>query len=235
MILLYIIQRVCLSESFTAVMGRKNRVIYFQLAALLHALPCIWLCSVVRDVANLFFDTQGHSIVQACTCQRQDRSDAGAADDAGLLADTSWQCIPKTHMAQVLVNFVFANLASHALTKATRAGGEKGIQDLALGLNRVVSEVVCLISAGYTFEWPVNKYVMVILLSKGVKDVAQLLIRTLHLCKVFGNIYADERALIGDKDCILHWTHAGRAVIGQAEYRMSLESCPRAAPSHGAR
>lgn len=137
-------------------MRRKNRVIYLQLAALLHALPCIWLCSVVRDVANLFFDTQGHSIVQACSCQRQDRSDAGAADDAGLLADTSWQCIPKTHMAQVLVNFVFANLASHALTKATRAGGEKGIQDLALGLNRVVSEVVCLISAGYTFEWPVT-------------------------------------------------------------------------------
>ena len=64
-----------------------------------------------------------------------------AAEDAGLLEDTSRQCTLKTHMAQVLENFVFANLASHALTKATRADGEKDIPDFAMGLNRVVREL----------------------------------------------------------------------------------------------
>lgn len=66
-----------------------------------------------------------------------------------------------------------------------------------------------------------NQHVMVIILSNKVKEVAHLLIRTLHLCKVLGNIYAT--ALIGDKDFILHRNHAGKALIGQAV--LSLESC----------
>lgn len=72
-----------------------------------------------------------------------------------------------------------------------------------------------------------NQHVMVIILSKKVKEVAHLLIRTLHLCKVHGNIdavaCANATALIGDKDFILHRIHAGRALIGQAV--LSLESC----------
>lgn len=129
-----------------------------------------------------------------------------AADVAGLLEDTSWQCTPKPQTTQVLVNIVSANLASHDLTTATRADGEEEIQELVTGVNRVVHESVCLMFANYTYKWPLMQHVMVILLSKGVKEVALLLIRTLHLCKVFGNTYAavyvDEWALSGDKDCI---------------------------------
>lgn len=60
-----------------------------------------------------------------------------------MLEDTSGQRTPKTQITQELVNLVSANLASHDLTKATRAVGEKEIQELVTSVNRVIHESVC--------------------------------------------------------------------------------------------